>query len=322
MIGPASEVRSHADLEYPMAPITLHNDTITLTIDHEHGCDILELGLLVDGELKQILRTGEDGIGSFLMLPWTNRIKDARFSFGGVEHQLNTNHPDGTSIHGIGRDYSWGIADRSPYSARCVFDSRSIEDANFPYDFGAVLRVEIGERSVEIELEVTNLDNHSMPCGAGHHPYFYRSLCEDPDELSLRAGVVGRYPCTMQIPNGPMSDESACERFRNGGPIGNPDLDDVFGGFDGRAVLEWTKSGVQCAIECSEAFGHLVVFTPRTEKVDASMSPAPPLPWVCVEPVTMVNDGFNEKAGIDSGVRVLGPGETLKTTMSLGFSRL
>lgn len=316
------EVRSVVDLEYSMSPITLHNDTITLTIDQENGCNILALGLLVDGTWKQILRTGEDGVGSFLMLPWTNRIKDGQFAFGGVEHQLKTNHPDGTSIHGIGRDHPWGIADRSPYSARCAFDSRSIDDANFPYDFGAVLRIEIGERSVEIDLEVTNLGEDPMPCGVGHHPYFYRSLCEGPDELNVRAGVGGRYPSMMQIPNGPMADESASQQLRDGGPIGNPDLDDVFGGFDGQSALEWTKSGVRCEIECSEAFGHLVVFTPRTEKIDTSMSPAPPRPWVCVEPVTMVNDGFNEKPGIDSGVRVLGAGETLKATMSLSFSRL
>ncbi len=309
-----------------MAPITLTNDSVSLTLDHEHGCAILALSLLVDEEWKQVLRTGEDGEGSFVMLPWTNRIRDGRFSFDGAEYQLATNFPDGTSIHGIGRDFGWGIADRSPYSARCAFDSRRVEDANFPFDFGAVMRVEIKEDEVEIELGVTNLGDTAMPCGVGHHPFFYRSLDGGGDELGLRAGVKGRYPCTLQIPDGPMVDEDASRGLRAGGPIGNPGLDDVFGGFDGNAELVWSRSRVRCVMECSEAFGHLVVFTPRAEKVDASTDPAPetapPLPWVCVEPVTMVNDGFNDKAGIESGVCVLGAGETLNTTMRLKFSRL
>lgn len=309
------------DLEYSMAPITLTNDSVSLILDHENGCAINALSLLVDGQWKQILRTGEDGEGSFVMLPWTNRIKDGRFSIDGEEHQLRTNHPDGTSIHGIGRDYGWGIADRSPYSARCVFDSRLVDDANFPFDFGAVMRVEIDEGVIDIDLELTNLGNETMPCGVGHHPFFYRALDHGEDELSIRAGVDGRYPCTLQIPDGAMVDEDASRGFRGGGPIGNPDLDDVFGGFDGTAELVWSRSGVRCVIECSEAFGHLVVYTPRSAKVEASMEPAPPLPWVCVEPVTMVNDGFNAKDGIESRVCELGAGESLKTSMRLSFTR-
>lgn len=295
-----------------MPPIELSNDTLRLVLDPANGCAITALELRHEDRWHPVLRPSKDGVGSFVMVPWTNRIKDARFGFGGQTHQLKPNHPDGSAIHGVGRDHAWGILDRSPYSARCVFDSRSVEGVNCPSAFGAVMRVEIGADRVEIDLDLTNLGDEPMPCGVGHHPYFMRSLWNDGDELRVKAGVSGRYPCDTQIPTGAIVDDDVCSGLRDGGVIGNPGLDDVFGGFDGTAELVWDRSGVRCVMECSEAFGHLVVFTPRAD--DAG----PPLPWVCVEPVTMVNNGFNS-TGLNTGVRVLDSGETLSTRMTLSF---
>jgi len=302
-----------------MAPIALSNDTIQLSFDPQLGCTISSLRLKgSDGVWAPVLREGADGESSFLMLPWTNRVKDARFGFGGQDYTLVANHEDGTAIHGVGRDLAWGIADRSPYSARCVLDSRLHESVDWPFAFGAVFRMEIGSDWVEFELDLTNLGEVAMPCGVGHHPYFMRTLFDAGDELRVQAGVSGRYPCVDQIPVGASVDDEVSKRLRGGGPIGNPNLDDVFGGFDGNAELVWDASGVRCVVECSEAFGHLVVFTPRDENAPGT----PPLPWVCVEPVTMVNDALNSAEPAEkSGLRVLEAGETLRTSMRLRFLR-
>lgn len=307
-----------------MEPVELKNERLRLVIDPHHGCRINALDIKRssdESEWTPVLRTWNgqpDSEGSFLMLPWTNRIKDAKFVFKGKEHQLNANHSDQTAIHGIGRDHGWSILDRSPYSGRFGFDSRLIENPNCPFAFGAVLRVELFEDSVDIELDLTNLDDRSMPAGVGHHPYFMRTLFDADDTFSIKAHVDDRYQCQDQIPTGATIDDDACALFRNGEPIGNPDLDDVFNGFDGHAQMSWDKSGVQCDMRCSEAFGHLVVYTPR----DGDDESSPPLPWVCVEPVTMVNDGFNlhEAGQTGTGVRVLGSKETMRTSMKLNFT--
>jgi len=299
-----------------MSAIEMSNETLRVVIDPSNGCRLDALQLCDSGgQWSDVLRPMADGGGSFLMVPWTNRIRDGRFGFGGKDHQLVSNHPDGTAIHGVGRDHAWAIGDRSPYTARCVLDSRLIEGVNFPFAFGAVMRVEIGAGDVEIDLDLTNLGDSPMPGGVGHHPYFMRKLWDEGDELRVKANVGGRYPCKGQIPKGAMADDDVCKGLRTGGAIGDPGLDDVFGGFDGCAELAWDKSGVRCLMECSESLGHLVVYTPRAE----DPNPAP-LPWVCVEPVTMVNDGFNCSIGdAMTGVRVLEPGETLRTRMRLSF---
>jgi aldose 1-epimerase len=301
-----------------MPPIELCNETMRLVVDPTNGCRIDALDLRgPDGDWHAVLGRGEDCVGSFLMVPWTNRIKNGSFSFDGGSYSLEINHPDGTAIHGVGRDHAWGIADRSPYSARFVFDSRLVEDVNWPFPFGAVFRVEIGEDWVELDLDVTNLGEESMPCGVGHHPYFMRSLWEDGDELNIRAGVGGRYPCVDQIPVDAMVDDEISTGLRKGGPIGNPGLDDVFGRFDGECELRWDKSGVRCTMQCSEAFTHMVVFTPRDGDEDGT----PPLPWVCVEPVTMVNDALNS-ADPDRGTQVLGSNGTLQSKVRMRFDQI
>jgi len=301
-----------------MSTIELSNETVRLVIDPTQGCRIDSLEICKPGGgWSHVLRSGADGAGSFLMVPWTNRIKEGRFGFEGADYQLESNHPDGSAIHGVGRDHVWAIADRSPYTGRFVFDSRLVDGVNFPFAFGAEFRVEIGDGTVEVDLDLTNLGDGPMPGGVGHHPYFLRSLWDERDDLRIKAGVAGRYPCENQIPVGAMVDDEMCQGMRAGWAVGNPGLDDVFGGFNGKAFVEWDKSGVHCEMECSVAFGHLVVYTPKNAQGAA------PLPWVCVEPLTMVNDGFNRRAKhTDTGVQVLEAGEMLRSSMSLRFERV
>ncbi len=257
--------------------------------------------------------TDPAGCSSFLMGPWTNRVRDARFTFQGRTHRLRPNFADGTAIHGVLRDAPWRITDRTPVSARLVYDSRDHEGVNFPFAFGSVFRVELAPDELVLDLSIVNLDDRPMPAGCGHHPYFPRTLMATGERVRLAAGVGGRYEAVNCLPTGPAKDDAVCAALREGGPLGDPDLDDVFSGFDGRAVITWPDSRVRLTMDCSEVFGHLVVFTPRVREGGA------PLPWFCVEPCTMPNDGFNLMHGgqADTGVRVLGAGESLETRVRL-----
>lgn len=302
--------------------ITLELDTIRLVINPACGASIVGLHLRDHrGRWAPVLREMPAGsgdpsdAGSFLMLPWTNRVKDASFRFQGRAYALDANHSDGTAIHGIGRDRAWSIVDRSPITARLTLDTR--DDPGSPYPFGGVVRYEIGPDRVEIDLSVTNLGEQPVPAGCGHHPYFHRHLLSDEDRLRVRLGVGGRYACEGCIPDGAVVDDGVCAALRAGGPIGNPGLDDVFAGFDGRVVLEWPESNIRLVMRCDEAFGHVVIYTPRA-------SDGSPDEFVCIEPVTMVNDGFNllDRGQGGTGVRVLRPGETLRTRTTLRFEAM
>src|SRR5262249_31131248 len=44
---------------------------------------------------------------SFIMLPWANRLRDARFRYAGRDYQLQPSSADGTAIHGTTRRLPW-----------------------------------------------------------------------------------------------------------------------------------------------------------------------------------------------------------------------
>jgi aldose 1-epimerase len=320
---PATPARTYS---LPMSirddDITLELETIRLVINPRVGASIVALHHRdALGRWAPVMRempadsTDPSDAGSFLMLPWTNRVKNASFTFADRTYPLTANHSDGTAIHGIGRDRAWSITDRSPISARLTLDARG--DSGSPYDFGGVVRYEIGPQRVDIDLSVTNLGTDPIPVGCGHHPYFHRHLHSDADQLRLRMGVAGRYVCDDCIPSGEVQDDEVCAALRAGGPVGNPGLDDVFTGFEGTAELEWPESNTRLTMRCSDALGHVVIYTPKDP--DGS-----PNAFVCVEPVSMVNDGFNlmQRGHTDTGTVTLQPGETLRTRTALIFSTI
>jgi aldose 1-epimerase len=49
-----------------------------------------------------------------------------------------------------------------------------------------------------------------------------------------------------------------------------------------------------------------------------------PAPWFCLEPVSMVNDGFNliERGQGGTGVAVLGPGEAIEARIAISVTGL
>jgi len=306
--------------------ITLELETIKLVLDPALGCSIASL--MVRNHQHQwapVLRSmpgdsaSASDAGSFVMLPWTNRIKDARFDFNNQTHALNPNNADGSAIHGVARALPWTIADRSPITARFVLDSRSFDAGtiNYPFHFGAVQRFEIAPDRVEIDLSITNLDSVPIPVGCGHHPYISRGLFSDADELRVQLDVSGRYPTAGCIPVGEPIDDEVCAALRSNEPIPQSGLDDVFSGFAGVAKLTWAASNIAMTMRCADEFNHLVIYTPTTSKGSSTG-------FICIEPTTMVNDGFNQLAQgkPSTGVVVLEPNQTLRTHINYAFSGL
>jgi aldose 1-epimerase len=244
-------------------------------------------------------------LACYLLAPWSNRIAGAAFTFGGTRRVLRANWPDGTAIHGDVGAREWRVVDRSPESACLRVEAREAAGRNWPWAYAADVRYEVRGGIFRAALGVTNLDESPMPAGLGFHPYFAKVLWSVRDDVRVRVPNAGRYPATGMIPTGPAVMEEASRRLAAGGPLGDLELDDVFAGFTGGAEIEWPSSGVTAAWRCSPEAGHAVVYTP--------VHAGSPGAHFCLEPVTMVNDGFNRMARgqAGTGVRVLGPGERL-----------
>ena len=113
------------------------------------------------------------GWGSYPMVPWAGRVRNGRFSFDGVEHQLPINF-GAHAIHGTGFEQSWDVVERDADSlalgCRLGWVLGGSSEQLFELSGGALtctLTVRAGE--------------HPMPATIGWHPWFVK-----PERVDLR----------------------------------------------------------------------------------------------------------------------------------------
>jgi aldose 1-epimerase len=289
--------------------VTLENGALRLAVLPEAGASVVELSLRLAGAWTPVMRPtppeavesrNSSDMASFVLVPYSNRIRDARFVFEGREYALRPNTADGHTIHGDVRKRPWKVAAVEADRARFSLDSRAFSDLNFPFPFAVELSYALAGDRLETEAVLTNTGDASMPAGIGFHPYFQRSFGAADEAVEIEAHVAGAYP-ELLPKTGPRPLEPR-EDFARSRPIGDTDLDTCFAGWDGHARITWPQSGVVVEMEADAPLRHLILYTP------------PGKPFFAVEPVTNANDGFNLLArGVPgSGVEVIAPGESLR----------
>jgi aldose 1-epimerase len=141
-----------------------------------------------------------------------------------------------------------------------------------------------------------------MPAGLGIHPYFPKA-----------PGTTLKFDCTgVWPPDAPEAVRLGCGPleggldFRDGQDVNPIVLDRCFEGWNGVATLT-TPDGFVTRIKADPVFGKLQIYD------------AWDYPYICIEPVTNTNDGFNRMAhGVAShAVAVLEPGRSLAGGMSI-----
>lgn len=310
--------------------MTIESEALRLRVLPGLGAGVQELLVRApDGAWRPMLRASPDppdhfnALACYPLAPWSNRVRGGRFRFAGREHAMPPDWPDGTAIHGLVKDKPWRILDRSPVSVRLGFDSRDHAPSGYPAPFWCAARYELDGAVFRAALAVTIDDAAGTPApvGLGFHPFFPRRLWDERDDVvvACRAfgrdaprGLRGRYPCDGMLPVGQAVQDGVVKRLCAGSPLGAEFLDDVFAGSSDGATIEWPSSGVRALFECSPGLEHTVIYAGH----DAS---GMPLPFFCVEPVSMVNDGFNllERGWEGTGVRVLHPGESFEVEWTM-----
>jgi aldose 1-epimerase len=297
-----------------MPQIELQAENLRVQIDSTLGAGIGDFSLQSPrGNWTPLMRRAPSPnsdpkqLACFIMMPWPNRVRGAKFTRQGREYELDANGPDGSAIHGEVRTRPWKIRHRTPQSAVLEFDTRDHDGLRFPWDYQARVRYEVSPTGLEIDLSVTNTSDTPGPFGMGLHPYFMRRLWADDDTAQLRLPVTGHYPTENCIPTGEPTTDDSCRALSAGGPVDGQPLDDLFTVDGFGADLTWPSSGVRLCMTASQAATHAVVYTPRSSP--GSESPAS---WFCVEPMTMATDAVNlaEGGNTATGLRVLEPGET------------
>jgi aldose 1-epimerase len=300
----------------------------------EAGASIVSFDGLIQGRWQPLMRPSpaqaiaQKDVGmlaSFNLLPWSNRVVDAGFTFEGRRYALRANTPQGFAIHGDARERPWQIAQQTPNTLTCALNSRDFADFNFPFPFTAQITYTLTVDIFDTSLTLTNTGTGAMPAGFGFHPYFNRGFgASAHDEVQVQFKAAGVYPPlpgmaarpipqapgTLRQPDGTYAPVPEEMNFSAGAAIGTRDIDHCFGGWDGHATIAYPSAGVQLRFTCAPIFRHIILYTP------------PGKPFFALEPVTHANDGFNLLAAgvLNNGIHVLQPGEQLSGTFSLALS--
>jgi len=258
------------------------------------------------------------GSGIPLMFPFAGRIPGTIFRWDNREFQLTAGDGRGNAIHGFVMDRPWRVIAQSADSVTGQFRA-SVDDPllldSWPADFRLTCTYRLRGTRLEFRVVAENPDSRPLPCGFGTHPYFRLSLGgTNPEDCIVRLPVTRRWELVDMLPTGqrlPVEDAGA---FQRGRPFREITLDDVFTGL--RFEGSWCTADMRdpaaqrtSFVQFDQAFRECVVYTPPHREA------------ICIEPETCVPGAFELAGrGIDTGLRVLAPGEKFEANIVMGLA--
>lgn len=242
------------------------------------------------------------GFSAFPLMPYSGPIFGDGFTFDGTFYPLARNVPaEPSATHGEGWIRDWQVLDSSDKAIRLRLDFVP-GNGTFPFGWRGDITYAVADGRLSARLSLTNRDYRPMPAGMGIHPYFPKA-----PGTRLTFGATGLWPAdapeAVSLGAGPLLPGLD---FRDGQDASAIVLDRCYEGWDGRAMLT-APDGVTTVIEADPVFGKLQIYD------------AWDYPYLCVEPVTNANDGFNRSAlGVPGhAVAVLAPGRSLAGSVSI-----
>lgn len=294
------------------ATMKLNNEKLRVKLVPEIGGSITECSVNRGGQWIPIMRSGEEPLArssnasSFVLIPYSNRLRDGRFAFEGTDYQLRD--AEKHAIHGDVRDREWKILEHTNERIVLAFNSEDFDDVNFPFPFSAKMIHALEGYSFISRIEVVNEGSHAMPAGCGFHPYFNRRLPGSTGEVKLQFTVSGVYPGETPLPTGPAVPLQPDQDFHVQRAL-DVELDHCFAGWNRQAVIDWSGSGITARIQADPGMEHVILYSPKGQN------------FFALEPVTNANDGFNlfGRGDRNCGVVVLQPGETLEAGFEISL---
>ncbi len=335
-----------ANQRYTVESGQWHDEAALILRDHQSGAEatiVPGLGancvawsVSPQGQRLEILETpptAEDlrmrrfRAGIPVLWPFPGRVREARYSFDGVEYQLPRTDKGGVHhIHGLVVQAPWRVAEYGPTpegaQATLTIGPAEVGEtmrAGYPFAFSLTLRFTLSGQSLTIDTEVENHEaEKSLPFGYGLHPYFRAPLVPStatPDRTACPVLIPAaqRWHATEGLPNAAPQEVAPEEDFRNWQPLGARHFDHMYGGVqygaDGWSVAGYRDpgAGLEVQLQADPNFREWVLFT------------QPNRPSVCIEPYTCPPNAINLQAeGIaDSGLIILPAGESWQARVIL-----
>jgi aldose 1-epimerase len=247
---------------------------------------------------------------SYVLAPWSNRVREGMLRFEGRTWQLRKNERQVNAIHGTADEFSWRVVAYDSSVCELEFDSASVVGANWPWTFRAAVRYEVRGGLFTVNTWLANTSNEPFPAGFGHHPYFQRTLAGRQDEVRVQIPCNAAFKLHNCLPDGPPVALEPRLDFRSMRPLGSEFIDDCLTRRDADAPIRllYPRSRREIHMKADPIYSCIVLYVPQGETN-----------FFALEPVTNANDGFSlyERGVPGSGVFVLDAGEERSATFTL-----
>lgn len=239
------------------------------------------------------------------LVPYSNRIGGGQLQADGQQHHLRANFPpEPHSIHGMGWQRAWTVAEKSANRVVLALDHQP--DADWPFACSARQSMTLDAQGLHLALSVRNDDTRAMPAGLGFHPYF---------PLSPGVRLQAHWSGVWRMGADHLPCDDAPQALAS--PFAEPQLvagwrsDHCYSGWDGVATLSYAQHAVR--LTASEDCRQLVCFAPGDERA-----------FIALEPVSNVNNAFALAArGVAyTGMRLLAPGQSMEIAASIGVGEI
>jgi aldose 1-epimerase len=222
-------------------------------------------------------------IGS-IIAPWPNRIDSGRYTYQGVDYQLECNEGEReNALHGLASLVAWEVV--SQHDTQVTLTTVVGDIPGYPWTVHLAAEYQVHSSGVSVTLTATNQSSTPAPYGAAFHPYLSIPGSERSQWTLHVAATRVIVPDSDRLL--PVSEEDVSTvgmDFRTGGALDQPFLDHAFGGFGGPATATLTApSGVSIRVDSSADSTWMQVHRPDSGPLVGS---------VVIEPQTCPPNAF------------------------------
>jgi len=236
------------------------------------------------------------------LIPWPNRIRDGRYTFNGVTHQLALTEPARhNASHGLARYVPWVVVEKKTDAV--TNRVRIHPQPGWPGTLEAMITHQVGEEGLTVTVEATNIGAGELPFGYGAHPYLTvgESTVDEVVVTVPAASYLEVDDRLLPIKISPV--DGTVYDLRRGQVLESLSLDtamtDLARESDGRWRVKLVLDDRYAELWGDEAMRWMQIFTGGPNR-DGS---------IAVEPMTCGPDAFNP-GPTHGDMKALAPGET------------
>ncbi len=235
---------------------------------------------------------------SSVLFPFASRIKDGKYTFLEEEFQLKKNDNNINALHGIVYDKKFKLFEYETHKKKCSVTLNYLgkkHSQGFPFKYFISFTYTLFENSLQLKVDLKNIDKRPFPFTLGWHPYFFsddlfRSVIKFKSNKKV---VFDENLITKEIIN-----FKTDEIFT----IDNKQLDDCFFLEDNKVSFSTPKYQIQIKSNVKENF--LQLFVPKD------------LPVIAIEPMTGISNSYNNNIGL----QILEPQKLYSIIWNLDFN--